>query len=120
MYGDAGSLASSVETWQWRPLGIDHYTTFHIGWDTTHSIMCCRLYRNWLCNRLNTEIVTREVGNVWQLFGNHFLHELPRSRVRLPCRYQWDGTGTSPCLPRGCPCDRQLPCHHPCKQRHCW
>ena len=83
MHRDAGYFASSIETWEWRPLGINDDTSIYIGRNTTHSIVSRGLYRHWLGNRLNTEVVSREVCNVWQLFGNNFFPQVPYIQVQI-------------------------------------
>src|SRR5258708_36165963 len=68
---DTGNLASSIEAGQWRPLWVNYYTRFDIGWNTAHSIVGGRLNRHRLGNRLNTKVVTRKVRDIRQLLLNH-------------------------------------------------
>src|SRR5260370_13943380 len=83
MAGDPGHVASSIETWQRCPLRVDDDTRMHIGRYAAHSIVSCRLYRHWLCNRLDAEIVTREVGNVRQLFADYLRSQVSHIQVEI-------------------------------------
>src|SRR4051812_26025528 len=67
---DAGNLASGIEAGQWRPLWVNYYTRFDIGWNTAHSIVRGWLNRHRLGNRLNTKVVTRKVRDIRQLLSD--------------------------------------------------
>jgi hypothetical protein len=66
MYGDAGYLTGGVETGERCPLRVDDDPGIEIGWDATHGIVRSWLDGYRLSNRLYTEVVAREIGDVGQ------------------------------------------------------
>src|SRR5258706_3206043 len=66
MYGDAGYLTGGVETGERRPLRVDDDPSIEIGWDAAHGIVRGWLDGHRLGNRLYTEVVACEVGDIGQ------------------------------------------------------
>src|SRR5712692_6181702 len=70
VHRDASHFARRVEARHRRPLWVNHHTPFEIGWNATHGVMGSWLDRHRLDNRLDAEVVAREVGDVRQLLIN--------------------------------------------------
>src|SRR5258708_30461730 len=80
---DTGNLTRCVEAWHWSPLRIDDDTGIGIGWNTAHGIVRGRLNRHRLGNRLNAKIVTREIGDIWQLFRDRLRAKMSHIEVDI-------------------------------------
>src|SRR5579884_3542607 len=83
VYGDACDLACRVEAGQRRPLRIDDHAAIVIGRSAAHRVVRGRL--NWyrLIDRLDAQVVTGEVGDVGQLFGNNLRTQVAQVEIDI-------------------------------------
>src|SRR5260370_35333658 len=70
VYRDTGHFTSCIEAWQRCPLCIEYHACIHIRWNTAHRVVCCRLDWHWLSNWLNTQVIAREVRDIWQFLSD--------------------------------------------------
>ncbi len=83
MHGDAGHLAGRVEARQRRPLRIDHDARIKVGWDAAHGVVRRWLDRHRLGDRLDAQVVAREVGDVRQFFVDDLGPQVPHIQVDI-------------------------------------